>query len=292
MERSPQAFDVLTMKDINREHAESGSLHKDEVTHQPGGVMTAYSGHYAELYDIFYADKAYEEEAIFVHKCLQKYGPKPTRRLLELACGTGSHALVLATLGYEIMATDYSEDMLRCAKRKAAGAACPLHFQQQDMRKLDLQGAPFDAVICLFDSIGYVQTNEALMQTLRGVHHHLRPDGLFLFECWHAAAMLRNYEPVRVRRWSTPTADVLRISETKLDPVKQLAHVTYTIYELFRDGSYTSLKETHTNRFFLVQEVAGWLSYCGLTPLRWFAGFTPEENVTENTWHIVAIARK
>ncbi len=105
--------------------------------------------------------------------------------------------------GREIVASDYSEDMLRRAKQKAEEKHSRVEFQLQDMTKLDVGGGPFDAVICLFDAIGYVRTNEALTKVFEGVHKHLRPDGLFIFEFWHAAAMIRHYDPVRVRRWQT-----------------------------------------------------------------------------------------
>jgi SAM-dependent methyltransferase len=254
--------------------------------------MSSYIGRHAELYDVFYADKPYAEEAAFVHQCLQQYSVGTTRRLLELACGTGSHALELEKYGYEIVATDYSKDMLVHARRKATQADSLIDFRQQDMRELDVADGPFDAVICLFDSIGYVETNEALVRVLQGVSRHLRPDGLFVFEFWHAAAMLRSYDPVRVRRWPVSEGEVVRISETELDCARQLARVTYTIYELGHDGTYTNVKETQTNRYFLVQEMAGWLSSCGFTPLKWFAGFAHDENITEQTWHIVAVARR
>lgn len=254
--------------------------------------MSSYIGRHAELYDIFYADKPYKEEALFVHDCLKQYGVGTNRRLLELACGSGSHAFAFEKLGYEIIATDYSEDMLACARRKADETSSSVDFRLQDMRKLDIAERPFDAVICLFDSIGYVETNESLISVLQGVNRHLRMNGLFVFEFWHAAAMLRYYEPVRVGRWYTPTIELIRISETELEPHNQLARVTYTIYELHQDGTYTNLKETIKNRYFLVQEMAGWLSFYGFTPIKWFAGFSPDENITEQTWHIVAIARK
>jgi SAM-dependent methyltransferase len=254
--------------------------------------VSSYIGRHAELYDIFYADKPYEAEALFVHQCLERYGDGRIRHLLELACGTGTHALALEKFGYEIVATDYSEDMLACARRKAAGARSSIDFRQQDMRELDVSGKPFDAVICLFDSVGYVGANEALIQVFQGVHSHLRAGGLFVFEFWHAAAMLRSYEPVRVRRWSTQEGEILRISETELDCSKQLARVKYTIYVFRKNGTYESSVETQTNRYFLVQEMAGWLQFCGLTPLKWFAGFTPNEKITEQTWHVVAVARK
>jgi SAM-dependent methyltransferase len=253
--------------------------------------MTSYIGRHAELYDLFYADKPYLEEAKFVHHCLQEHGAGPVRELLELACGTGSHAFALEALGYNVLATDYSKDMLEMAGRKAAATSSAVEFRAQDMRALDLR-KEFDAVICLFDSIGYVGTNDAVEQVLRGVHRHLKPDGLFVFEFWHAGAMLRSYDPLRVRRWPTEEGEVLRISETTLDLVNQLCSVGYSIYELRRDGTYSSFKETQTNRYFLVQEMAGWLSATGFAPLKWFAGFIGDTSIDEGTWHIVAVARR
>src|SRR5438132_9897215 len=81
--------------------------------------MTNYAGRYAELYDLFYSDKPYAEEARFVHECIQKFGTRPTREILELACGTGRHAFELEKLGYQITATDRSEDMQHIASNRA-----------------------------------------------------------------------------------------------------------------------------------------------------------------------------
>ena len=254
--------------------------------------MSAYRARYAELYDVFYADKPYAQEAEFVHRCLQAHRVGSVQRILELACGTGSHALALGQFGYQIVATDESEDMLSCARRKASQAASQVDFRRQDMRALDLAGERFDATICLFDSIGYVETNEGLVDTLCGVHRHLRPEGLFVFDFWHAAAMLRSYDPVRVRRWAVPEGELLRISETRLEPATQVARVTYTIYNPHPDGTFGCVSETHVNRFFLVQEMAGWLSMCGFTPFRWCAGYGDDEEITEDTWHVVAVARR
>lgn len=254
--------------------------------------MSSYVGRHAELYDIFYADKPYGKEAAFVHQCLQHYSSGTTHRVLELACGTGSHALALEKKGYKILATDYSTDMLACARRKGAQVRSEVTFCHCDMRTLDLPYEPFDAVICLFDSVGYVATNEALVQVLKGVHRHLRSNGLFVFEFWHAAAMLRHYDPLRVRRFNTPNGELLRISETALDYAKQLSRVTYVVYELRIDGTYAHFQETQINRYFLVQEIAGLLSNCGFTPLNWFNGFKDDDVITDQTWHVVAVAHR
>jgi hypothetical protein len=96
---------------------------------------------------------------------------------------------------------------------------------------------------------------------------------------------------VRVRRWSVPDGDVLRISQTRLEHVKQLAHVTYSIFELHADGTYSDFEETQTNRYFLIQEMTGLLEASGFMPVQWFSGFTGDDNITEMTWHVVAVAR-
>ena len=160
------------------------------------------------------------------------------------------------------------------------------------MQNLELPAKEYDAVICLFDSIGYLKTDKALNEALRGIWTRLRPDGLFIFEFWHAPAMLNQYSPVRVRRWKTSKSEIVRISETTLDPKNRLAVVDYTVYELNNDGTYSTLRETHTNRFFFVDEMKALVSAAKFEPLKFFAGFNNFEPITDDTWHVVAIAKK
>jgi len=254
--------------------------------------MSSYLDRHADLYDLFYAEKPYADEAAFVAERLTENGVPPGSRLLELACGTGRHAFELEQRGYQIVATDYSPDMLACAARAKAARGSRVEFLQQDMRALRVPGAPFDAVVSLFDSIGYVQTNDAVLTVLNGAREHLRPGGLLVIEFWHAAAMLRAYDPVRVRRWQTSEGTIIRISETKLDCARQLAHVTYTVMEMGSDGSLRRLEETQTNRYFLVQEMAGWLDRAGFEPVRWSSGFDNARPIEGDTWHVVVTARR
>lgn len=253
--------------------------------------QSSYIGRHAELYDLFYAEKPYEDEAAFIHKCIQTYKPN-ANKLMELACGTGSHSLALEKYGYNIIATDYSPNMLKCAKEKAQKRNLSIDFRQQDMRSLDVPERPFDVIICLFDSLGYVATNENISNVLSGIYNHLALGGIFIFEFWHAGAMLKSYDPIRIRRFPTATGEIIRISETKVNYKDQLCSVAYTINEMSADGTYQSIRETQINRFFLVQEMRFFLEQAGLTPLKWFSGFQEDENINNETWHIVAVVRK
>jgi len=254
--------------------------------------MSEYAGRYAELYDLFYSDKPYADEVAFVHGCFQQFGLAPIRKILELACGTGRHALELDKSGYQITAMDRSPYMIEIARRRASEHNSKIVFAAGDMQQLPLAEKEFDAAICLFDSIGYLRTDKALTEAFTAIWNHLRPNGLFIFEFWHASAMLSHYSPVRVRHWRTSKSKIVRISETTLDHKNRLANVDYTVYELNDDASYSTFRETHANRFFSVDEMQSLISAARFEPVKFFAGFNKTEPINDDIWHILAVARK
>jgi SAM-dependent methyltransferase len=254
--------------------------------------MSSYTGRHAEFYDVFYASKPYAAEAKFVADRLQEQGVATESRILEMACGTGTHAIQLTKLGYEVTAGDYSSSMLEVGRGKAALAGVALKFAEMDMRCLVGGDELFDAVVCLFDSIGYVQTDEALDKVFQGVYANLREGGVFVFEFWHAPAMIQGFDPVRVRRFPVDGGTLLRISETELLREQCLAKVTYNIYDLRDDGGYQHVVETQTNRYFTVPEMERWAARHGFVPVAFHSGFDPYEPVTDETWHVVTVWRK
>jgi SAM-dependent methyltransferase len=159
------------------------------------------------------------------------------------------------------------------------------------MRELAVPRSSFDAAVCLFDSIGYGLTNEAIHATLQGIYRHLRPGGLFVVEFWHASAMVSAFEPVRFREWESDFGRVVRISRTEIDVMASVASVEYRLLVLGSDGRFESSNERHENRFFLVQEMDHLLRSAGFEPLGYTAGFDADAPVVRGTWHVVALAR-
>jgi ubiquinone/menaquinone biosynthesis C-methylase UbiE len=251
-----------------------------------------YDGRHAELYDLFYGSKDYAAEANYLHSLLQRFSEQPVRRILDIACGTGSHAIELEKLGYDVIGSDISEDMLARAGEKARAASSAMRFEHQDMRALDVASSPFDAVLCLFDAIGHVQTTAAIKQTFGAVHRHLRDDGLFILEFWHAAAMAGHHDPLRVRKFATDRGEILRLSQTTVDLALQSATVEHAIYDLRSDGTYLTAIERQTNRFFSLPEMSALLDDCGFDVARYYSGYSPDENLSPDTWHIVLVARR
>ena len=75
-----------------------------------GDAMSVFDG-YARYYDLLYRDKDYAAEARHVHDIIQRHSPG-AHSILELGCGTGAHAIHLATMGYAIHGVDRSHEML------------------------------------------------------------------------------------------------------------------------------------------------------------------------------------
>lgn len=254
--------------------------------------MGIYDGRHAELYDLFYGAKPYAAEASYVRDLLQRFSKQPVRRVLDIACGTGSHAIELERLGHDVVGSDISEDMLIRARDKARGIGSKIRFEKQDMRDLDVASKPFDAVLCLFDAIGHVQTTAAIKQTFGAVHRHLRDDGLFVLEFWHAAAMAGRHDPQRLRKFATERGEILRLSQTAVDLASQCATVEHTIYELRSDGTYRTAVERQVNRFFSLQEMTTLLDDCNFDVLKYYSGYSPDEILSPDAWHIVLVARR
>ncbi len=146
--------------------------------------MGAYAS-MAEYYDLLYTSlKDYEDEASKIDAILRRHGA-PVRRVLDVGCGTGLHALSLRNLGYEVDGLDLEPALVRiAAERNPQG-----RFWQADMAEFRTERA-FDAVLCLFSAIGHVTDVEALRRTLRCFARALTPAGIAVVEPWFEPGVL------------------------------------------------------------------------------------------------------
>lgn len=134
----------------------------------------------AEMYDLLYQDrKDYAAEAELVTGLVRARRPRADS-LLDVACGTGLHLQAFARHFGRVEGVDLSEPMLATAARRLPDV--PLHVG--DMRALAL-GRDFDAVVCLFSSIGYLRTGADLDLAVRSMAEHLRPGGVLVVEPWY-----------------------------------------------------------------------------------------------------------
>jgi len=132
----------------------------------------------ARYYDKLYAFKDYRAETEKLLETLRRYKPSLGDDLLDVACGTGRHLAYLKE-SFRVEGLDLALGMLEAARERLPEVT----FHQADMTDFIL-GGQFDVVTCLFSSIGYVKTLEALVKTVNGMASHLAPGGVLLIEPW------------------------------------------------------------------------------------------------------------
>jgi len=116
----------------------------------------------------------------------QEFEYDRTKKILDIGCGTGRHAIELAKRGYTVTGIDLSESQLSRAREKAAEAGVQVEFIQQDARKLNFQ-QEFETVIMLCEgAFSLMETDEMNFQILQGASKALKPKGIFIFTCLNA----------------------------------------------------------------------------------------------------------
>ena len=103
--------------------------------------MNAY-GALASSYDRLTNDVDYRAVVEFYEELLDREGLQP-RTAVDLACGTGSVALLLAEKGLQVTAVDMSEDMLCEASQKAVEAEASVRFVCQKLQELWLKSLDY-----------------------------------------------------------------------------------------------------------------------------------------------------
>lgn len=236
---------------------------------------------YSRYYDLLYQDKNYPGEVQFLCSLLDRYAGKP-KSLLELGCGTGVHAALMASHGYQVHGIDMSEQMLIQAKARQASlpkeTAERLVFTRDDLRSLSLNGK-FDAVISLFHVMSYQVDDVDLLAAFKTAKHHLREGGVFIFDCWYGPAVLTERPSVRVKRWEDDVVEVTRIAEPHIHVNQNYVDVQYQVF--IKDKVTDSVEivaESHAMRYLFFPEVERLFRAVGMNLVfscEWLTGREP-----------------
>ena len=201
------------------------------------GVGDAYDA-LAPAYDVFTADYAHEPWLAALEALAAEHG-LAGRRLLDVACGTGKSFLPLLRRGYEVTACDISPAMLERAGGKAPGA----RLVAADMRALPALGE-HDLVTCLDDALNYLEGDDDLLRTLRGVRRCLAPSGLAVWDV-NTQAM---YRGAFARTWAVERDEALvlwRGSESEAFAPGGRAHAVIDVFEPGPGGWRRSTSHHH-----------------------------------------------
>ena len=134
--------------------------------------------HSARVYDLLYSFKDYETEARDLTALIRDRKPDAAS-LLDVACGTGKHLELLRADFTDVAGVDLDASLLSIARERLPDVT----FTEADMRTFDL-GRTFDAVTCLFSSVGYLRDDAELAAAIGRMAAHLNPGGVLVVDGW------------------------------------------------------------------------------------------------------------
>src|SRR5262245_3407242 len=199
--------------------------------------------------------------------------PVAGRRALDLACGTGTLALILADDGWQVLGLDRSAPMLAIARERAADAGSEIAFVEGDMRDLNakckmqnVEGSAdisafcilhsaFDLFTCTYDSLNYMLTEADLLACFAGAAAALRPGGLFFADM--------NTRHFLEHDWGV--CDVLerpgfvQVAQSHFDPAGACSTMVLTGFAGDDECGYQRFDETHIERAYAPEVVSSLL---------------------------------
>jgi SAM-dependent methyltransferase len=256
------------------------------------GVTKIFGPDYSEAYDAIYRAKDYEGEVDLIERILLRHGLAGPRRLLDLGCGTGNHALPLARRGHSVVGIDRSPSMLARARAKASAmpVRSAIEFLEGDIRELAL-GTRFDAVLMMFTVLGYQFEEADLMAALATVRRHLDPGGLYVFDVWNGPAVLADRPGEREVSVDDGAFRVIRKTHAILDVPRHLCRVCFDLRRIDGSGRAEEWREEHVVRYYFPQELELALGQNQLQLLRLRSFPDDEAPADERAWNVIGAAR-
>ena len=253
--------------------------------------LTEFGSDYATAYDPIYRSKDYTGEVDLIERILVKHSLAGPRRLLDLGCGTGTHALQLAQRDHLVVGVDRSRGMLAQARAKALAAHnVGVEFHEADIRTLDL-GRRFDAALMMFTVLGYQLTEADLMATLASVRRHLDLGGLLIFDVWHGPAVLADGPGERKISVNDGSVQIRRKTRAALDIPRHLCRVTFDIERVDGDGRVEQWQEEHVVRYYFRHEIESALGQSRFELVSLCSFPDNQAPADERAWNVIGVAR-
>lgn len=199
---------------------------------------------YAKYYDALYADKDYASESRYVNDLLRGYLGDKSLSILEFGSGTGRHAVELCNLGNAVLGVEPSAQMISLAKQHPNFKSV-----EGDVRGVGVLGE-FDACIAMFHVLSYLGSSEDLELAFRNAAKNLARGGIFVFDVWHAPAVLNIGAEARSKQAKGQGFSILREATSTHYPKEQQVNVHYSVEVLHDDGSNDSFEEDHLMKYY------------------------------------------
>jgi len=239
-----------------------------------------FDSHYLLEYEpIFTLERDRHEVA----RLMEVLGIPSGSRILDVPCGQGRHAHLLAEAGYDVDGLDYSEHLLKIARRRGTGRN--LRYTRGDMRKLPARWTSrFDAVVNLFTSFGFFTDPREDEKVIQQFARVLKPGGLLV---WHGGSRDGVMAKFLSRDWWQTSDGTMVAHERSFDPLSGIL----SIESSWRGPAKRRGKRSHRIRLYTATRLAELCSNAGLIVEEAWDGFN-DRALSRTSGEMMLKARK
>ena len=203
-------------------------------------------------------------------------------RVLDVPCGQGRHAHLLAEFGYDVDALDYSKELLDVARKR--GTSDRLRYTRGDMRSMPSKWTSrFDAVLNLFTSFGFFSHPSDDARVIREFARVLKPDGMLV---WHGGSRDGVMARFLQRDWWTSADGTLFAQEREFDSLSGVL----TVHSTWSKGAKRGTRE-HRLRLYTATRLAELCADAGLVVEQAYDGFD-DRALGRTSSEMLLVARK
>ncbi len=245
---------------------------------------------FAKFYDGFNSEIDYGEWAKDIDAAAKRFSRVPIELSLDLGCGTGSMAIELAKLGYDMTGVDISPEMLDIARERAEKEGIDnLLLLCQDIGEFELYGT-VDLAVCCLDTVNHLTNIKKLKEFLSLVHNYLVPGGIFIFD----VNTPRKFESVYAdNAYVLEDEGVYCGWQNYYNEKNKRCDFYLSVFEEQEDGSYMRRDDCHSERCYSMRQLKNALSETGfeIAAVSNSSKFDDEASEDALRWHF-AVWRK
>jgi SAM-dependent methyltransferase len=249
-----------------------------------------YDERVAVYYDRLYEKKAYQAEVDFLLEVYGRYKGTLPQRVLDVGCGTGSHAILLAQKGCTVTGIDKSEAMIKVALAKKK-RELPVNFFCVELE--DLEGEQNDMAISMFNVVNHILHARTLRDFFVGINRNLNHGGIFVFDCWNGVAAVR--EPPRNDEKQFTSNDGSKFL-VRTNVTTNLMDLLATVYSDItvegRDGKVVNLQTNYKHLLWPPRILSDMLEIAGFQVRSWTKAYKMSEIPSEADWKVAVVAQK
>lgn len=227
----------------------------------PDSLMTNTPYNFPRLYDVAYGWRDFRAECTFLVGQYRVLHGKSPVTAVELACGTGNHARMLAAMGVKTIGLDSNDTMLAYARTQPGGDDPDVAWQVGDMRNFTV-ATPVDLAFCLMDSLSHLLTLDELLDHLAAVARNLTSGGVYIIDQSHPRDVFGHPDPGTPAEWVCEDEDgevvvetVWGAEEDPFDATTQIGQLTVTLTAYQDDIELEQIQTVVPSRLWLAGEM-------------------------------------